>query len=66
MLLPKAGLCTRPSPRCCSSGPGFCSAGQGGFLDHKDTMDNIRLFGSEVMPRLRELETRRSTTAAAE
>ncbi len=29
--------------------------GQGGFLDHKDTMDNIRLFGNEVMPRLRDL-----------
>jgi alkanesulfonate monooxygenase SsuD/methylene tetrahydromethanopterin reductase-like flavin-dependent oxidoreductase (luciferase family) len=42
--------------------------GQGGFLDHKDTMDNIRLFGSEVMPRLRELspEKRGSASAAAE
>ena len=42
--------------------------GQGGFLDHKDTMDNIRLFGSEVMPRLRQLspETKRTTSAAAE
>jgi len=42
--------------------------GQGGFLDHKDTMDNIRLFGSEVMPRLRELspEKYRAAIAAAE
>lgn len=42
--------------------------GQGGFLDHKDTMDNIRLFGSELMPRLRELspETKRTTSAAVE
>jgi hypothetical protein len=40
--------------------------GQDGFLDHKDTMDNIRLFGSEVMPRLRELSpaTERTTSAA--
>ena len=31
-------------------------------------MDNIRLFGSEVMPRLRELspETKRTASAAAE
>ena len=29
--------------------------GQGGFLDHHDTKENIRLFGQEVMPRLREL-----------
>ena len=29
--------------------------GQGGHLDHKDTLENIRLFGAEVMPRLREL-----------
>ena len=29
--------------------------GQGGHLDHKDTLENIRLFGKEVMPRLREL-----------
>jgi alkanesulfonate monooxygenase SsuD/methylene tetrahydromethanopterin reductase-like flavin-dependent oxidoreductase (luciferase family) len=42
--------------------------GQGGFLDHKDTMDNIRLFGTEVMPRLRVLspEKRHSASAAAE
>jgi len=29
--------------------------GQGGFLNHKDAMENIRLFGREVAPRLREL-----------
>jgi alkanesulfonate monooxygenase SsuD/methylene tetrahydromethanopterin reductase-like flavin-dependent oxidoreductase (luciferase family) len=29
--------------------------GQGGFLDHRDTVENIALFGKEVMPRLREL-----------
>ena len=42
--------------------------GQGGHLDHKDTMDNIRLFGAEVMPRLRELnpEPKRQSTVAAE
>jgi alkanesulfonate monooxygenase SsuD/methylene tetrahydromethanopterin reductase-like flavin-dependent oxidoreductase (luciferase family) len=41
--------------------------GQGGHLDHKDTMDNIRLFGSEVMPRLRDLnpEPKRQATASA-
>lgn len=40
--------------------------GQGGHLDHADTMDNIRLFGKEVMPRLRELnagQTIRRTAA---
>jgi hypothetical protein len=26
--------------------------GQGGLLDHKDAMENIRLFGKEVAPRL--------------
>ena len=30
--------------------------GQGGFLDHKDAVENIRLFGREVAPRLKELE----------
>ena len=42
--------------------------GQGGFLDHHDTSENIRLFGREVMPRLRELnpEPTRLRTAAAE
>jgi alkanesulfonate monooxygenase SsuD/methylene tetrahydromethanopterin reductase-like flavin-dependent oxidoreductase (luciferase family) len=29
--------------------------GQGGFLDHKDTAENIRLFGREVAPRLKDL-----------
>ena len=29
--------------------------GQGGFLDHKDTVANITLFAKEVLPRLREL-----------
>lgn len=42
--------------------------GQGGFLDHADTMDNIRLFATEVMPRLKELspELPKSRVAAAE
>ena len=42
--------------------------GQGGHISHADTMDNIRLFGAEVMPRLRELypETQRAVTTAAE
>ncbi len=42
--------------------------GQGGFLDHHDTRENIRLFGREVMPRLRELnpEPTRLRAAAAE
>jgi hypothetical protein len=42
--------------------------GQGGLLDHKDAMDNVRLFGSKVMPRLRELSpvTMRTISAAAE
>ncbi len=40
--------------------------GQGGFLDHKDTLENIRLFGQEVMPRLRELnpESKQQVRAA--
>ena len=29
--------------------------GQGGFLSHEDTVENIRLFGREVAPRLRDL-----------
>ncbi|MGH7043059.1 MAG: LLM class flavin-dependent oxidoreductase [Acetobacteraceae bacterium] len=29
--------------------------GQGGFLDHRDTVENIKLFAREVAPRLREL-----------
>jgi hypothetical protein len=41
--------------------------GQGGFLDHKDTAENIRLFGREVAPRLAELQApaTRSGVAAA-
>jgi hypothetical protein len=42
--------------------------GQGGFLDHADTVANITLFGQEVMPRLRELnpEPKKASAAAAE
>jgi alkanesulfonate monooxygenase SsuD/methylene tetrahydromethanopterin reductase-like flavin-dependent oxidoreductase (luciferase family) len=29
--------------------------GQGGFLDHEDTVENITLFAREVLPRLQEL-----------
>lgn len=29
--------------------------GQGGYLSHQDALDNIRLFGREVAPRLAEL-----------
>jgi hypothetical protein len=29
--------------------------GQGGFLNHEDAAENIRLFGREVAPRLRDL-----------
>ncbi|HJQ60380.1 MAG TPA: LLM class flavin-dependent oxidoreductase [Vineibacter sp.] len=39
--------------------------GQGGFLDHKDTVANITLFGREVMPRLRELNAPAARTATA-
>ncbi len=39
--------------------------GQGGHLDHKDTLENIRLFGREVMPRLRELNPAPSQKQAA-
>ncbi|MGH7116111.1 MAG: hypothetical protein ACREE9_16670 [Stellaceae bacterium] len=41
--------------------------GQGGFLDHADTVANITFFGQEVMPRLRELnpEPAKPTTVAA-
>jgi alkanesulfonate monooxygenase SsuD/methylene tetrahydromethanopterin reductase-like flavin-dependent oxidoreductase (luciferase family) len=41
--------------------------GQGGFLSHEDTKDNIRLFGTEVLPRLRELNgpAQRTGPAAA-
>lgn len=38
--------------------------GQGGHLSHEDTMDNIRLFGKDVMPRLRELNPEPVRTAA--
>jgi alkanesulfonate monooxygenase SsuD/methylene tetrahydromethanopterin reductase-like flavin-dependent oxidoreductase (luciferase family) len=42
--------------------------GQGGFLSHEDTVENIRLFGREVAPRLRDLhaEPVRPGVAAAE
>ena len=40
--------------------------GQGGFLDHKDTVANITLFAKEVMPRLRELNPEPQRAAAAE
>jgi alkanesulfonate monooxygenase SsuD/methylene tetrahydromethanopterin reductase-like flavin-dependent oxidoreductase (luciferase family) len=36
--------------------------GQGGFVDHSDTVENITLFAREVAPRLRELN---GATAAA-
>jgi alkanesulfonate monooxygenase SsuD/methylene tetrahydromethanopterin reductase-like flavin-dependent oxidoreductase (luciferase family) len=38
--------------------------GQGGFLDHADTVANITLFASEVMPRLRELDAAPKTAEA--
>ena len=38
--------------------------GQGGFLDHKDTAENISLFGREVAPRLKELHVEPARTAA--
>jgi alkanesulfonate monooxygenase SsuD/methylene tetrahydromethanopterin reductase-like flavin-dependent oxidoreductase (luciferase family) len=37
--------------------------GQGGFLGHKDTVENIRLFGQEVAPRLRELQVDKAAAA---
>ena len=42
--------------------------GQGGFLDHEDTVENITLFGREVAPRLQELtvEPQQAGVAAAE
>jgi hypothetical protein len=42
--------------------------GQGGLLDHADTVANITLFGREVAPRLHALtvEPERSGKAAAE
>jgi len=38
--------------------------GQGGFLDHKDTVENITLFAKEVLPRLQELNPAPAQTAA--
>ena len=42
--------------------------GQGGFLEHEDTVANITLFAKEVMPRLRELnpEPRKTPQVAAQ
>src|ERR1700738_4684041 len=42
--------------------------GQGGFLDHADTVTNITLFAKEVLPRLRELNPTpaRAEVAAAQ
>ena len=37
--------------------------GQGGHLDHKDTVENIQLFAREVAPRLRELDPPRRAAA---
>jgi alkanesulfonate monooxygenase SsuD/methylene tetrahydromethanopterin reductase-like flavin-dependent oxidoreductase (luciferase family) len=39
--------------------------GQGGFLDHADTVANITLFAKEVLPRLRELNPEPKTAAVA-
>jgi hypothetical protein len=39
--------------------------GQGGFLDHADTVANIALFAKEILPRLRELNPEPKTVAAA-
>lgn len=38
--------------------------GQGGFLDHQDTVANITLFAKEVLPRLRELDPAAKAAAA--
>ena len=40
--------------------------GEGGFLDHRDTIANITLFAQEVLPRLRELNPEPQRAAAAE
>ena len=42
--------------------------GQGGWLDHADTKENIRLLGQEVAPRLRAMHPamERPRVAAAE
>ncbi len=37
---------------------------QGGFLSHADTADSLRLFGTEVLPRLKEWSDRRFPAAA--
>ena len=39
--------------------------GQGGFLDHADTVGNITLFAKEVLPRLRELNAEQKRAALA-
>ena len=39
--------------------------GQGGFLDHADTVANITLFAEEVLPRLHELNPEPKTAAVA-
>ena len=38
--------------------------GQGGHLSHADTVENIRLFGREVAPRLADLHAEPERTAA--
>jgi alkanesulfonate monooxygenase SsuD/methylene tetrahydromethanopterin reductase-like flavin-dependent oxidoreductase (luciferase family) len=38
--------------------------GQGGFLDHADTVENITLFAKEVLPRLQELNPAPQRAAA--
>jgi len=38
--------------------------GQGGHLGHEDTAENIKLFGREVAPRLRELAVEPASVAA--
>jgi alkanesulfonate monooxygenase SsuD/methylene tetrahydromethanopterin reductase-like flavin-dependent oxidoreductase (luciferase family) len=40
--------------------------GQGGFLDHDDTVANITLFAKEVLPRLRGLGAEGTRSAAAQ
>jgi alkanesulfonate monooxygenase SsuD/methylene tetrahydromethanopterin reductase-like flavin-dependent oxidoreductase (luciferase family) len=37
--------------------------GQGGFLDHRDTVENLTLFAREVAPRLRALHPERAAAA---
>jgi len=38
--------------------------GQGGYLGHEDAVENIKLFGREVAPRLRELTVEPASVAA--